>query len=156
MGLYALNVLPLNYAGLGLLIFAIALMAAEALVPSFGILGVGGLVAFVLAAMMLFKSDIPGFSISLTVIGVTAAVSGGLMIFVLGYVWRAQRRPVTTGREAIVGQNAEVSEWDGQSGYVRFAGERWQATANECLSPQDHVEVLEQRGLWLVVRKKQT
>ena len=156
MGLYALHVLPLNYAGLGLLIFAIALMAAEALVPSFGILGIGGIVAFVLAAMMLFRNDIPGFGISWPVIAVTAAVSGGLMIFLLGYVWRAQRRPVTTGSEALIGREAEVLEWSAESGYVRLGGERWKAMGDEPLVPHDRVTVREHSGLVLVVQKKRS
>jgi membrane-bound serine protease (ClpP class) len=155
LGLYALNVLPLNYAGLGLLIFAIALMAAEVFVPSFGILGIGGIIAFVLAAMMLFKSDIPGFGISWPVIAVTAAISAGLMIFVFGYVWRAQHRPVTTGSEGLIGKDAEVLEWSGEQGYVRLDGERWKAVGKEPLTPHARVQVLKQRGLVLVVQKKQ-
>jgi membrane-bound serine protease (ClpP class) len=154
LGFYALNVLPLNHAGLGLLIFSIALMVAEAFVPSFGILGIGGIVAFVLAAMMLFEGDIPGFGISWPVIVVTAAVSGGLMIFLLGYAWRAQRRPITTGMESLVGKQAEVLEWSGNKGYVRIGGERWKAVGKADVAPHDRVEVCESKDLVLVVQKK--
>lgn len=154
LGFYALNVLPINTTGLGLLLLAIALMAAEAFVPSFGILGIGGIIAFVLAAMMLFDSDIPGFRISWPVIAVTAAGSGGLLIFLLGYAWRAQRRPVTTGVESLVGKSAEVLEWSHGQGYVRLGGERWKAVGEGNFSPRDRVEVLAGRGLVLVVHKK--
>jgi membrane-bound serine protease (ClpP class) len=123
-------------------------------VPSFGVLGIGGIVSFVLAAMMLFKGDIPGFSISWPVIVATAGVSSGLMIFVLGYAWRAQRRPVSTGLESLVGRPAEVLEWSGGQGYVRVGGERWKAVGEEALAPHDRVEVRDSRGLVLVVRKK--
>jgi membrane-bound serine protease (ClpP class) len=155
VGFYALNVLPVNHAGLGLLFFAIALMVAEAFVPSFGVLGIGGIVAFVLAATMLFKGDIPGFRLSWPVIATAAAVSGGLMIFVLGYAFRAQRRPVSTGVESLVGRPARVLEWSGGGGYVRLEGERWKAVGEGDLAPQERVEVLEARGLVLVVQKKQ-
>lgn len=154
LGCYALQVLPLNYAGLGLLIFSIALMVAEAFAPSFGILGIGGVIAFVLAAMMLFDSDIPGFRISWPVIAVTAAATGGVMIFLLGYVWRAQRRPVTTGADSLIGKPAEVLEWAENRGYVRVGGERWKAVGEEGFAPHDRVEVREHHGLVLVVQKR--
>ncbi|MFO7713847.1 NfeD family protein [Desulfosarcina sp.] len=154
VGFYALNLLPLNYAGLGLLLLAIALMAAEAFLPSFGVLGIGGIVAFVLAAMMLFDRDIPGYRISWPVIGVSAAVSGALMIFLLGYVWRAQRRPVTTGSESWTGKAAVVLEWSGESGYVRCGGERWKAIGKENFAPHERVEVCGHSNLVLHVQKK--
>jgi membrane-bound serine protease (ClpP class) len=156
LGFYALNVLPLNYAGLGLLLLAIALMAAEAFVPSFGILGIGGIVAFVLAALMLFKSDIPGFRISWPVIIGTAIASIVMLIFVLGYVWRAQRRPVTTGSEGMRGREAVVLEWSGNRGYVSLGGERWKAAGEEDVAPHDRVEIRERSGLLLVVKKKRS
>jgi membrane-bound serine protease (ClpP class) len=154
MGGYALNLLPINYAGLGLLILALALMAAEALTPSFGVLGTGGIIAFVLSATLLFDSGIPGFSISWPVIVATAALSGALLIFVLGYVWRAHRRPVITGDDSWIGKAAEVLEWNGRSGYVRCGGERWKANGTENLARGERVEVLGRNDLVLEVRKK--
>lgn len=156
LGFYALNLLPLNYAGLGLLILAIALMVAEALTPSFGVLGTGGIVAFVLSATMLFDSEVPGFSISWPVIAITAALSGLVMIFLLGYVWRAHRRPVTTGNRSWVGKEAEVLEWtaDGFRGYVRCGGERWRAVGEENFTPNECVEVRGRNGLVLEVGRK--
>lgn len=153
LGLYALNVLPVNIAGLGLLLIAIALMVAEAFVPSFGVLGIGGLVAFVLAAMILFDTDIPGFGISWPVIAVSAGISGALLVFLLGYVWRAQRRPVVTGSEGLIGMRAEVQQWSGGRGYVRVAGERWGAVGADDLAPQDRVVVRAIRGLVLEVAR---
>jgi membrane-bound serine protease (ClpP class) len=156
LGLYALNVLPLNYAGLGLLLFSISLMVAEAFAPSFGVLGVGGIAAFVLAATMLFDSDIPGFKVSWPVIFGAAAVTAGLMIFLLGYAWKAQRRPVTTGTKSWIGKEATVVEWSGGAGYVHFGGERWKAVGKEDISLNDRVEVRDVKGLVLAVRKKKT
>lgn len=155
LGFYAINVLPLNYAGLALLLLAMALMAAEAFVPSFGILGIGGIFAFVLSAMMLFDSDIPGFRISWSVIGITAGLSAALLIFLLGYVWRSQRRPVSTGSEAWIGKEAEVLEWAGNGGWVRFGGDRWKAVGQADFTPNERVVVSGYRGLILEVQKKQ-
>ncbi|MFO8082950.1 MAG: nodulation protein NfeD [Desulfobacterales bacterium] len=155
-GLYALNVLPLNYAGLGLLIFAVALMVAEAFVPSFGILGISGLVAFILAATMLFDSDVPAFNISWSVIAIAAAISGGLLIFLLGYVLKAHRRPVITGSQGLIGKEGRVLTWSEGSGYVLIGGERWKAHGDKDLLPEDRVEINKRSGLEIEVKKKQS
>jgi len=155
VGLYALHILPLNYAGLALLLLSLALMAAEAFVPSFGVLGIGGLIAFVLAAFLLFDSDIPGLRISWTVIAVTAVVSGGLMIFLLSFVWRAHRRQVTTGSEGLLGKKAEVLSWSQDHGYVRLVGERWKAHGDIDAAPGDQVVVTGLKGLVLEVDKRE-
>lgn len=154
-GLYALNVLPLNYAGLGLLMFGLALMVAEAFVPSFGVLGISGIVAFVLASTMLFDTDMPGFTISWTVIVFTAAASGGILIFVLGYVWRTYRRPVTTGGQGLIGKEGRVLSWSEGSGYVLLGGERWKAYGDKNLAPEDPVRVKKRNGLKVMVEKTQ-
>jgi membrane-bound serine protease (ClpP class) len=149
LGLYALNVLPLNYAGLGLLLLGVAFMIVEAFVPSFGVFGIGGIVAFVLGSAILIESDAPGFRLSWTVIGGTAAASGGVLIFLLGYIWRAHRRPVKTGTEEMIGSEAKVLNWSGGEGYVQVHGERWRAKGpNEA---HDRVRVREQKGLVLIV-----
>ncbi len=154
-GLYALNVLPLNYAGLGLLIFGLALMVAEAFVPSFGVLGISGIVAFVLASTMLFDTDMPGFTLSWTVIAFTAAASGGILIFVLGYVWRSHRRPVITGSQGLIGKEGRVLSWSEGSGYVMLGGERWRAYGDKNLAPEDRVRVAKRNGLEVMVEKTQ-
>ncbi len=97
LGLYALNQLPFNYAGLALLMIGVVCMIAEAFTPTFGILGVGGLIAFVLGAAFLFDSDVPAFRLSWTVIGALAIASGLMLTVLLGYVWRMMRRPVAGG-----------------------------------------------------------
>jgi membrane-bound serine protease (ClpP class) len=154
-GLYALNVLPLNYAGLGLLIFGLALMVAEAFVPSFGVLGISGIVAFVLASTMLFDTDMPGFTLSWTVIAFTAAASGGILIFMLGYVWRSHRRPVITGSQGLIGKEGRVLSWSEGSGYVLLGGERWRAYGDKNLAPEDRVRVTKRNGLEVMVEKTQ-
>jgi membrane-bound serine protease (ClpP class) len=156
LGLYALNVLPLNYAGLGLLIFAVALMLAEAFVPSFGILGISGIVTFIIAATMLFDSDVPAFNISWSVIAIAAAISGGLLVFLLGYVLKAHRRPVITGSQGLIGKEGRVLTWSEGSGYVLIGGERWKAHGDKDLLPDDRVEINKRSGLEIEVKKKQS
>lgn len=151
LGLYALNLLPLNYTGLALIGVGIVCMAAEAMLPSFGILGVGGLVAFVLGAIFMFETDLPAYRLSWPMIAGTTVVSGGLLVFVLGYALRAQRRPVVTGTGRYIGQPVEVLEWSGTGGHVRLAGERWRAEGPTGLAAGQHAVVRDIHGLTLVV-----
>ena len=153
-GLYALNVLPLNFTGLVLLILGLALMVVEAFIPSFGILGVSGLISFVLGAAMLFDPEIPGFNISWKVIGVSAVASGAFLIFVLGHIWKAHRRPVITGNQRLIGRDGKVLTWSSGRGFVLVGGERWRALGAENILPGDRVEVKTCSGLELSVEKQ--
>lgn len=151
LGLYALHILPLNYTGLALIIFGVALMVAEAFVPSFGVLGIGGIASFLIGAAILIDTDYPGFRISWGVIVGTAAASGAVLIFLLGFVWKAHRRPAVTGMEGLAGSRAEVVEWSGNKGHVRVHGELWRAEGRDKFSPGDEVGVIAARGLTLVI-----
>jgi membrane-bound serine protease (ClpP class) len=156
LGLYALNQLPLNYAGLALLLIGIACMIAEGFTPTFGILGAGGLVAFLLGAAFLLDTDVPGFRLSWTVVGGMAIVSGLLLTVLLGYVWRTLRRPVAGGTLGLVGHTARVMDWSGTRGHVWIHGERWAAQSREPLAVGQSVEVLRLDGLSLVVAASAT
>jgi membrane-bound serine protease (ClpP class) len=151
LGLYALNQLPLDYAGLALLLLGIALMVTEAFTPTFGVLGLGGIVAFVFGAAMLVDSNQPEFRLSWTVIGGTAVLSGLMLTLLLGYVWRSQRSRVVTGREALRGAEAQVITWTDRSGAVRVRGERWQAKGPSGLKSGDTVRIADIEGLTLIV-----
>lgn len=151
LGLYALNQLPLDYAGLGLILLGVAFMAAEAFTPTFGVLGVGGLAAFVFGAAILIDTDSPQFQLRWSTIAASAALSGGLLVFLLGYIWRAHRRPVAAGREHMVGETAEVLDWSGAQGHVWADGERWNARGADDLKKGDTVRVRSLEGLTLVV-----
>src|SRR5262245_20937077 len=114
----SLSILPVNYAGLALLLLGIMLMVAEAFVPSFAILGLGGIVAFVLGAFFLFdpdQSDIP-IQASWQVVGGLTAVSAAFFLGVLGLAVRARQRPVLTGGEEMIGSRGEVLHWVGGEG----------------------------------------
>ncbi len=156
LGLYALHILPLNYAGLALIIFGVALMVAEAFVPSFGVLGIGGIASFLIGATILIDTDIPAFRISWSVIIGTAAASAAFLIFVVGFVWKAQRRPVATGMEGLAGSRAEVVDWSEGKGHVRVRGELWGAMGKRRYEPGEEVRVTSSRGLTLVVEPVET
>lgn len=151
LGLYALNQLPLDYAGLALLLLGIGLMVAEAITPTLGVLGVGGLAAFVVGAAMLVDSDRPEFRLSWTVIGGMALLSGALLVLLLGYVWRSQRNRVVTGPEELLCASARVLEWNDGTGAVWVHSERWRARGPQTLKPGDIVRIAEIDGLTLVV-----
>lgn len=156
LALYSLNVLPVNYAGLALIMLGLALMVAEAFAPSFGILGLGGGAAFILGATLLFDTDAPGFTLSLTVIVGTAAVGGGLMFLVLGMAIRAARRPVVVGVEDVPRHAVRVIDWSGGSGHVELQGEHWRATGPADLEPGASVKIVNRDGLTLAVTNQDT
>ncbi len=151
LGLYALNQLPLNYAGLALVGLGIAFMVAEAFTPSFGILGFGGLIAFVLGSAMLVDTDFPAFRISWWLIGTMAALSAAILVVLLGYTMRAYRRAPALSQNPIVGKNAVVIEWSEETGYVWAEGERWRARGMSGLAPGTAVRVRGIAGLTLQV-----
>ncbi|MCC7059528.1 MAG: nodulation protein NfeD [Burkholderiaceae bacterium] len=151
LGLYALSVLPVNFAGLALIVLGLALMLGEAFTPSAGVLGIGGAIAFVLGATILIDTDAPGFAVSWSVIGGVIAVSLGFSLLVLRLAWRSRRRPVVSGAEALLAERATVLEWSGGSGRVRMAGERWQARSHMPLEPGQAVRVTGRDGLVLTV-----
>ena len=151
LGLYGLHVLPIDYAGLGLLVLGLALLVAETLVPSFGVLGMGGLVAFVAGSIMLIDTDVPGFGISPYVIGAIASVGGGLMLITVTMLMRIRTRPVVSGAEEMLGGPGSVVSWSGGQGEVRTHGEIWRARAAAALEPGARVRVTSIEGLTLVV-----
>ena len=151
LALYALNVLPVNYAGLGLILLGIALITAEAFAPSFGVLGLGGIAAFIIGATFLFDTDVPGLALSWPVIVGTTVFTAGFILLVMYMAIGAHRRKVVSGREEIVGATANVSEWAGTSGWVEFHGETWRAEGPDGLTPGIAVEIKDRHGLTVVV-----
>ena len=152
LGLYALNLLPINYAGLALMLTGIALLTIEAFNPTV-VLGTGGIIAFALGAVMLFRFEAPGYRLSWTMVGLTTTLFAGLLLVVLGSVWRARKGPVRVGAQAMRGLSAEVLDWSDNEGHVVAQGERWKARGAETFSPGDVVEVANIVDLTLVVRR---
>ncbi len=127
LALYAFHLLPVNYAGLALILLGIAFMVAEAFFPAFGSLGIGGLIAFVLGSVILIDSDLPGFEIPYGLIGGVAAASGLFLFFVIGMVVRGRHRPVVSGREEMIGALGEALDDFAGEGWMRVHGETWRA-----------------------------
>jgi membrane-bound serine protease (ClpP class) len=156
VALAALSFLPVNYAGLALLILGVALMVGEAFLPSFGIVGLGGIVAFAIGALFLFdpeQSDIP-IQVSWQVIAGLTALSATFFMGILGLAMRARHRPVLTGAEEMIGSVGEVVQWAGSSGRVRVRGEIWAAESALVLSEGQKVRVKSRTGLVLAVEPK--
>lgn len=152
LALYAFQLLPINYAGLALMLLGIAFMVAEAVVPSFGALGIGGVVAFVAGSVMLLDTDVPGFEIAWPIIGTLALSSAAFFILVVGMAIRARQRRVVSGAEEMVGSPGEVLEdfVDGH-GWIRVHGETWQAWSGVPLRRGTPVRVTAREGLRLRV-----
>jgi membrane-bound serine protease (ClpP class) len=151
VALFALNLLPINYAGAALVLFGIVLMIAEAHIGSFGVIGIGGIVAFVIGAIMLFPSGVPGFGLSVPVIAVVTLATAGFFLLVLSMLLRSRRRPVVVGTEALAGAAGEVVAWDGREGRVRIKGEIWRARAACKLQAGERIKVTDRDGLVLIV-----
>ncbi len=158
VGLFALQLLPVDLAGLGLILLGIAFLVAEIFLPTFGTLGFGGIVAFAMGALMLFRTDAPGYGIPVAlVVGLTIATA--LFVFVVSSVaLRARRRPVVSGAEALLGSIGEMLEDvpPSDSGWARVHGERWRVCCHETqamLARGEHIRVLARHGLTLSVAR---
>lgn len=151
LGFYALSVLPVNYAGLALIVLGLALMGAEAFSPSFGILGIGGMIAFVLGATIMFDTDVPQFRVALPVLAAIAVASLGATVLTMRLALRSRRSSVATGREEMIGATGSVLDWQGTGGHVRVHGERWNARAVSELHAGQEVRIIRLQGLTVEV-----
>jgi membrane-bound serine protease (ClpP class) len=152
VALYALHLLPVNYAGLALMLLGIAFMAAEAFLPAFGSLGVGGLVAFVLGSILLIEdTEMPAFEIPYALIGGVAAASAGFLVFVLGMLARSRKRAVVSGREYLLGAPGEaLADFDAE-GWARVQGEQWKVRVTRPVRRGQKLRVTGISGLVLTV-----
>jgi membrane-bound serine protease (ClpP class) len=153
LALYAFQVLPISYSGLALIVLGIGLMTAEAFTPSFGILGLGGIVAFVIGSIMLMDTELPGYQIALPVIAAFAALSVAILVFALGLLLRARKQVVRTGLGHLLGAVATVESIRGGIAWVRLDGELWEADCPDTLGANDRVVVDAIDGLTLKVSK---
>ena len=153
LAFYALQTLPINYAGLMLIILGIALFVLEAFITSHGVLGVGGTIAMLLGSMMLIDSPIPAMRISWAVIIPAVAASALLFIVTLTVAIRAQRSKVDTGREGLIGMAAQARTDIGEDGQVFVRGEYWNARSDEPVRKGEKVTVVAVDGLRLTVKR---
>ena len=153
VGLYALQLLPVNYAGLALMALGIGLLVAEAVTPTVGVFGVGGLVSFVLGSIMLMNTGVPGYAVNLGVIGGIAVCAAGLLVLVVWLVFRSRRSLQVTGDDAMRSDVAELLEpvGDNNETWVLVRGERWRARCATALPSGARVRVVGREGLLLRV-----
>ncbi|MEO8628356.1 MAG: NfeD family protein [Betaproteobacteria bacterium] len=151
VGLYALQTLPINYAGLGLIVVGIGFIVAELFVTSYGALGVGGVIAFVLGSVMLIDTDVPGYSLPWSLIAIFAIASALFFLAVVGMAVRASKRPVVSGREELIGAHGEViQEADGEW-WARVHSETWKVKSAVPLHRGQRIRVNTIDGLVLNV-----
>ena len=156
LALYSFQLLPINYAGMALILLGVALMVGEAFQPSFGVLGIGGTIAFVIGSIILMDTEVPGFGIDISVIVTFAAISVLVFIFVIGMAIEARRRPVVSGMEELLGGNAIVLEDFEGKGTVSIHSERWNAISDMPLHKGQQVKVKAIKGLILQVEPADT
>lgn len=153
LALYAFQVLPISYSGLALIILGIGLMTAEAFAPSFGVLGLGGIVAFVVGSIMLMDTELPGYQIAMPMIAAFALVSVAILVFALGMILRVRKQAVRTGVGLLVGTVGTVETIHEGVAWARLDGELWEVACPQPLSLEDKVLVREIDGLVLKVSK---
>ena len=151
LALFALQVMPISYAGLALMILGIILMISEAFVPSFGALGLGGLIAFVIGSVMLIDTDVPGYGVPWMLIVPVALTSGLFSFFVVGMAIKARARPVVTGAEEMIGAPGEILEDMEHEGWARVHSEQWRVRSSVPLKRGSRVRVRARDNLILEV-----
>lgn len=153
LALFAFQVLPVNYVGLALILLGIALMVAEAFVPSVGVLGIGGVVAFVIGSIMLMETDGQGYGINPAIIGAFALCGALFFIIALGMLIRSRRKRVVSGREALIGgYGTALNDFD-TVGTIRIRSENWTARTDVPLKKGEGVRVTGMDGLVLSVTR---
>ena len=153
LALYTFQILPINYAGLALIVLGITFLVAEAFVPSFGALGIGGLIAFVVGSVILLDEE--GMRISLFLIGSTAFVSAGFILWVMSRLYTMRRKKVITGSEEMIGITGEAMEDFTEQGRVWVHGESWQAKSSAPVKKGQKIQVTAKEGLLLKIKKIQ-
>ena len=151
LGMFALQMLPVSYAGVALIALGFALLVAEALLPSFGALGVGGIIAFVIGSVMLIDTDVPGFGIPLGLIAAFTVLNVLFVATVFRFALKSRRRPVVSGSEEMLGASGEVLETGEDGAWIQVHSERWRGRSSAPLRAGQRVRVTSRDGLVLQV-----
>ena len=151
LALYALQVLPVNYAGLALMILGIIFMVGELFAPSFGAMGIGGIIAFVMGSVILFDTEGSEIQVAIPIIVAVSTVSSIFFLIVLRMVFAAHNKPVVSGVDEMLGSIGQVLEDFERSGHIHIHGEAWQVESKLPLKSGDQVRVTSIDGLILSV-----
>lgn len=143
--------LSFNEIGATMALVGIALMVAEAFLPSFGVVGVSGIAAFAVGLLMLFDTPIPSFGLPWPVVIAAAVVGLAALLFAAVLVWRAHLRTVVTGEPALIGSTGRVVSWHGAHGRVHVRGETWRARSDQPITAGNLVRVVTRDDLVIIV-----
>jgi membrane-bound serine protease (ClpP class) len=149
--LFAFQILSVNYAGLALVALGVGMIVAEFFFPTYGSLGAGGLIAFIVGSLILFDTDVPGMQVGRPLIAALATMGAIVIGGIVYLATRAMRRPVTTGVPGMIGANAEVFEDFTGKGRVRYGGELWNARSQAALHAGQTARIVRVEGLTLWV-----
>jgi membrane-bound serine protease (ClpP class) len=149
--LYAFQLLPINYTGLGLMLLGMAFMIAEAFLPTFGVLGIGGVIAFVLGSAMLVHPTTPGHTIALPLIIAISIVSAAFFLLIINLAIKSRARPIVSGHEELLGKIATVISVEENKTWTRVHGELWQARAAVPLKPGQKIKIVRVEDVILIV-----
>jgi membrane-bound serine protease (ClpP class) len=147
----SLQILPINYGGLILILLGISLLIAEAFVPSFGVLGVGGAISLALGSLLLFDTESSDLTLDRSIVFAAVGTLSAFMLMVGYLVLRAQKRKPTTGLEALVGEIGEVKVALNPAGKIFVHGEYWTAEAETQIAAGEKVRVIGFEGMCLKV-----
>ncbi len=152
LGLYGLQMLPISYAGLALILLGMALMVTEIHLPSFGIVGIGGLIALIAGSILLLDEDVVGYTLSTALVASVATVSGLVFLGVIAMVWRSRRGALQSGKHAILDKTGEVVVGRDKI-WLKIQGELWHISNPDGLKPGQKVTVQSVDGLKVKVKK---
>jgi membrane-bound serine protease (ClpP class) len=156
LAFYSFSALPINYAGVALIILGIVMFILEVLTPTYGPLTIGGIVSMSIGSMMLINSDLPFLQISKPLIFAVVGTTAAFLIFALGAAIKAMRAKPTSGKEGLTEESGEaVSDINSKGGKVFVRGEYWNAVSDKKIKNGTEIEVVEVNGLRLKVKKKE-
>jgi len=150
---YGLQLLPINYAGLGLIIFGLILILAEAFIPSFGILGIGGIISFVIGGIILVDTELGVFGVSLPLLAAVTIAAAALLVWTIRIFMKVRHQPAVSGIDTFIGHTGECLDDFDKTGMVKVDGEIWQAVTDTPLEKGDRIQIESIDGLELVVKK---
>jgi len=156
LALFGLQMLPVNYAGLGLIFLGVAFLIAEAFLPTFGALGMGGVAALSIGAVLLIDDDAPGFGVPLWLVGALAVVSAVFIAAVAGAAAKSRRRPPVLGVATLIGATGELVEFADGEGWAQIQGDYWKVRGAEGLRAGRRIRVTRVQGLALQVAEDNT
>ncbi len=156
LGIFSLNMLPVDYDGLMLMGLGVVFMASEAFIPAFGALGIIGAVAFAIGGSMLIDKEVYGSGVSWWVIGITSAMTLGTILYIMNIYIKARKTPVSTGMEGLKNSVGEVKKWSGNKGEILASGTIWQAESKSeyKFKKGDEIQITDVNGVHLIIEPK--